>query len=110
MGSGHKLLERTLEEHGIRRDMTLRLPHFMVAPMIVASTDRMVTVPSRVAAIFAELMKIRVYSLPIKIPHFEVSLFWHPRYAEDPGLRWMRDLMYGLFHEPSKPARKAGRR
>jgi len=49
MGSGHKVIERTLERHGFNADHALRVPHFMVVPMIVASTDRIVTVPSRVA-------------------------------------------------------------
>jgi DNA-binding transcriptional LysR family regulator len=103
MGSGHKVIERTLERHGLRADHALRVPHFMVVPMIVASTDRIVTLPSRVAKVFAALMRIRIYALPVTIPSFDVSLFWHPRFAEDPGIRWMRALIIELFREaPSK--------
>jgi DNA-binding transcriptional LysR family regulator len=100
MGSGHKVIERTLERHGLKADHALRVPHFMVIPMIVAGTDRIVTVPSRVAKAFATLMRIRIHALPVRIPSFDVSLFWHPRFADDPGVRWMRALMIELFQEP----------
>lgn len=99
MGSGHRIIERTFEEHGVRTDMALRLPHFMVVPMIVAETDRIVTVPSRVARVFSALINISVQEVPIRIPSFDVSLFWHPRFAADPGVRWLRDLMADLFSE-----------
>jgi len=100
MGSGHKIIERTLERRGIKRGVSLRVPHFLPVPMIVASTDRIVTVPSRLAKAFETLGQARVHRLPVKIPSFDVSLSWHPRFGQDPAIRWMRDLMIELFQEP----------
>ena len=100
MGSGHRVIERTLERHRLKRDAALRVPHFMVVPMVVANTDRVVTLPSRVAKIFASLMQVQAFALPVRIPAFDVALFWHPRFADDPGIRWMHSLMGELFREP----------
>ncbi len=108
MGSGHRIIERTLERQGVKRDVSLRVPHFMVIPMIVAKTDRIVTVPSRVAKVFSTLVKVQVHRLPVKIPDFDVMLAWHGRFAEDPGIRWMRSLIIELFQEPIRS--KIGRR
>src|SRR4051794_20334290 len=52
MGSGHKNIERTLAAQGLKREVSLRVPHFVVVPMIVASTDRIVTAPARLANVF----------------------------------------------------------
>jgi len=98
MGSGHRIIERTLEQHGLNPEQALRVPHFMVVPMIVAGTDRIVTIPSRVASIFASLMPVRVLPLPIRIPPFDVTLLCHPRFADDPGVHWMQSVMLELFH------------
>jgi DNA-binding transcriptional LysR family regulator len=98
MGSGHRVIERTLEQHGLNPEQALRVPHFMVVPMIVADTDRIVTVPSRVAGIFSSLMPVRVLPLPIRIPTFDVTLLCHPRFADDPGVRWMQSVMLELFY------------
>lgn len=109
MGSGHRVIERTLERHRVRRDAALRVPHFMVVPMVVANTDRVVTLPSRVAGIFASLMKVQTFELPVRIPPFDVALFWHTRFANDPGIHWMRLLMVELFGEPPARARAAAK-
>ena len=100
LGSGHRIIERTLKQRGLKRDVSLRVPHFVVIPMIVADTDRIVTAPSRVANAFSALVNVQVHPLPIRIPSFDVSLAWHTRFAEDPALRWMRNTMVQLFREP----------
>lgn len=99
MGSDHKNVERKLSEQGIKREFALRVPHYLVIPMIVAATDHIVTVPRRAADAFATLTPVRIHALPVAIPSFDVSLFWHPRFREDPPIRWMRDLMIELFQE-----------
>ncbi len=99
LGSGHRIIERTLRRRGIERDFALRVPHFLVIPMIVAGTDRIVTIPSRVATAFSRLVNAEVYPLPVAIPKFDVALFWHPRFAHDAPLQWMRGLMIELFQE-----------
>jgi DNA-binding transcriptional LysR family regulator len=102
MGSGHRVIERKLVEKGIKRDVALRVPHFLVIPMVVAHTDRIVTIPNRVATTFATLVKVDLHPLPVDIPSFDVSVFWHPRFADDPPIQWLRDLMVELFHVPRK--------
>jgi DNA-binding transcriptional LysR family regulator len=102
MGSGHRAIERKLVEHGIKRDVALRVPHFLVIPMVVANTDRIVTIPSRVANAFSALVKVRVHPLPFAMPSFDISLFWHPRFRDDPPIQWLRNLFIELFQEPRK--------
>jgi DNA-binding transcriptional LysR family regulator len=38
MGSGHQVLERTLAERGMHDNVALRLPHFIVVPLVIANT------------------------------------------------------------------------
>lgn len=111
LGSGHRIIERTLERHRAGMEPALRVPHFMVIPMIIANTDLVVTIPSRVAAVFEGLVPVRTLELPLAIPTVDVSLFHHRRFAEDPPVRWMSALMTELFGEPFEPrvARARGR-
>ena len=100
MGSGHQVLERTLAERGVHDNVALRLPHFVLVPLIIANTDLIVSVPSRVAGATARLMKSKVHPLPIPIPSFDVSVFWHERVENDGANRWLRAAMLELFgHE-----------
>lgn len=97
MGSGHLQLERALDEHGIREKAALRVPHFVVVPLIVSGTDLVVSLPSRVAGASARLARVRVHPLPIPIPSFDVSVYWHERVENDDANRWLRGVMVELF-------------
>jgi DNA-binding transcriptional LysR family regulator len=99
MGSGHQQLERALAEHGVEQNVALRVPHFVVIPLIVADTDLIVSLPSHVADVWARLVKMKVHPLPIAIPSFDVSLYWHPRVDNDLANRWLRDAMLQLFDD-----------
>ncbi len=106
MGSGHQIIERTLDARGFKRNVALRVPHFLVIPKIIADSDLVVTVPARVAESWADQTAVRVHELPLAIPSFDVSLFWHPRFVNDPPIEWLRELMLRLFREAS--AKKTG--
>jgi DNA-binding transcriptional LysR family regulator len=97
MGSGHQALERALAERGVHENVALRMPHFVVVPLIIANTDLVVTVPSRVAAATGRLVKSKVHPLPIPLPSFDVSVFWHERVENDGANRWLRAVLVELF-------------
>jgi len=107
MGSGHQVLERTLAERGVHENVALRVPHFVVVPLIIASTDLIVSVPSRVAGATARLVNARVHPLPIPIPSFDVSIYWHERVENDGANRWLRAALTDLFGD-RKPRRGRG--
>jgi DNA-binding transcriptional LysR family regulator len=76
-----------------RRNMALQVVHFTSVPAIVAQTDLVVTLPSRVARIFASTHHLRSLPVPLDIPSFQVRLHWHARAENDRGHQWMRELM-----------------
>jgi DNA-binding transcriptional LysR family regulator len=101
MGSGHQIIERTLDRRGLKRSIALRVPHFLVIPNIIAGTDLIATLPSRVANAFTHQARLQVQPLPVSIPSFDVSLFWHPRFSNDPPIQWLHNLLIELFQETS---------
>jgi DNA-binding transcriptional LysR family regulator len=97
IGAGHRVIEETLLAHGLSRRIALRVPHFMVVPLIIAGTDLIVSLPNQVAQAWSRLVKMKVHPLPIRIPSFEVSLYWHPRVENDAANRWLREALLELF-------------
>jgi len=98
-GTGHQVIEETFVEAGLSARIAVRVPHFLVVPMILARTDLIVTVPSRVAAVFAQLGHFKVLKLPLAMPSFEVRLHWHQRFHQDPANQWLRAVMAELYAE-----------
>jgi DNA-binding transcriptional LysR family regulator len=98
-GTGHQVIEETFVAEGLSGRIAVRVPHFLVVPMILARTDLIVTVPSRVAAIFAQSGNFKVLKLPLHMASFEVRLHWHERFQQDPANRWLREVMTELYLE-----------
>lgn len=99
IGTGHQVIEETFLAAGLSPRVAVRVPHFLVVPMILARTDLIVTVPSRVAAVFARGGNFKVLPLPLRMPGFEVRLHWHQRFHQDPANLWLRQLMGELYGE-----------
>jgi DNA-binding transcriptional LysR family regulator len=98
-GTGHQVIEETFVAERLSARIAVRVPHFLVVPMILARTDLVVIVPSRVAAVFAGLGNFKVLKLPVVMPSFEVRLHWHQRFHQDAANRWLRQVMTELYAE-----------
>ncbi|QIM48000.1 LysR family transcriptional regulator [Pusillimonas sp. DMV24BSW_D] len=98
-GSGHDIIESTLVKKGYQRRVALRLSHFLAIPLIVASTDLIVTIPTMLAESYSIVNNIKVIEPPIEFPEYTISQYWHARVHNDPGHRWLRELVYRMFHD-----------
>lgn len=73
------------------------LSSFIVAPLIARNSNVLVTVPSRVARIYADLFGLEQLALPLDLPAYPITQYWHARYHHDPGLVWVRRLLHELY-------------
>lgn len=99
IGTGHQVVESALVAAGLHRRIALRVPHFMVVPMIVARTDLVATLPGRIARGFAQMGNFKALAPPVRIAPADVRVHWHERFTEDAGNRWMRELFLDLYEE-----------
>ena len=101
---GHRAIEETLAKIGVT--ITLRVPNFTVIPTILERADVVAIVPHRLATELAGTSKLVVFPLPIDIPVFNVSAFWHERFDADPAIDWMRNQLFELFGEFDAPEQR----
>lgn len=92
---GEAAVDVALRALGKTRRVTLRVPHFLVAPLAVAESDHVITLPSRVVAAFGDTRFV-VHRPPLELSGFNISQLWHPRLDDDPGHRWLRGLVAEL--------------
>lgn len=78
---------------GHQRRVTMRIPEFLLGPLLVAETDLLLTAPGRLLESFVPLLPVGVVAPPFELSTFEVSMFWHARSHEDPAHRWFRELL-----------------
>ena len=84
-------IDALLRSQGILRRVVLTLPSFLAMPYVIASTDYIATVPSRLARHFCGLLPLAFEPTPLQLPAFEISMFWHERAHADLANVWLRD-------------------
>ncbi|MCF8710057.1 hypothetical protein L3X40_19585, partial [Rhizorhapis sp. SPR117] len=65
----------------------------------VVNTDRLATVHTRLAEIYARGLPLRIYPLPFEVPSIEVALQWHSYNDTHPTMIWLRQLMLEVSKE-----------
>ena len=111
MGVGAAVLAR----HQLTRRVALTVPHFLVAPFVVAASEMVLTAPARLVEPFVALLGLRRLVLPVKLARYTRSQGWAQRCADDPGHRWLRARIAEVFsasdaREASRAAASARRR
>jgi DNA-binding transcriptional LysR family regulator len=99
-------VDDALAKRGLQRKVAIAVPHFLVAPHIVASSDLLLTLAERVADVVAGPLGLVVLAPPpeLELTGFAVSLLWHERTHEDPARRWIRDVLVAEAGERSRAA------
>lgn len=90
-GSPHGVIDEKLAELGMERRIKLIVPHFLSAPLIVAETDMILSLPYRIAAQFKKIAHLEIFPVPFDLPDYELSMIWHPLRDKDPAHLWLRE-------------------
>lgn len=105
-GRSQEIVEQFLRSKRIERREMLVSPHFLSIPMVVASTDLVVTVPEAVAEVFVRFAEVTAVEPPYPIPSFDLKQHWHRSQHSDPGNRWLRSLVLDLFGDASQKEKR----
>ncbi|MBN3762923.1 LysR family transcriptional regulator [Burkholderia sp. Ac-20365] len=97
-GSG--LVDAELSKLGRRRQMQMRVQHYMVAPLIALRTDLALTAPVQLL----QRYDARILELPFPLARLEWHLYWHRSGEQDQANRWVRGEVIRLMAEMSGQA------
>lgn len=92
-GEGGGVVDTALAQRGLVRRILLRVPSFLAAPLVVARSDLVVTMPRRIATEFAAIAPLVLVEPPLPIPRFTVSQVWHERQHADPRHAFVRTTL-----------------
>jgi len=98
-GSAPLIIDREIERQGIKRRIALKIPNFLGAALLVEHTEHLITIPSRLGDVLQGRGSFRIFAVPFTLPKYEVKQYWHERYHQDPGSRWLRGVISELLLE-----------
>lgn len=88
-GGGAVEIGQALTAMHERRRIAVSLPHWNVAPQLIAGTDLILTVAARGLRQIHH-PQLTVLPVPFEVPAFSFVMVWHQRRDDEQGLRWLR--------------------
>ena len=86
-------VDAVLRARGMARNVTVTVGHFVLAPLLVSTSDLIITEPRRLFASLADRLSLQLLPPPIDVPTFRVVQSWHARHDVDAGHRWLRQII-----------------
>jgi len=96
-GTGHAIVDKTLQRLGVQREVVVRLSSFLSVARIVAHTELIVIVPRVLGEVLSTQEPVRLMELPFALPSYAVKQHWHARFHAEPGNTWLRRTVAQLF-------------
>lgn len=89
--SGKSIVDETIEERALQRNIVLRAPSFSVLAVLMRGTDLVATMPEYMArSVFASFAKSRP---PLPFPDVAIDMVWHRRSDQSARNIWLRELV-----------------
>jgi len=99
-GRGPGVVEKALSKARLQRRVAVRLPNISAGPLIVRRTQHIMTVPAQIRRFQEGWSGIAFLPLPFEVEAMEIRMLWHERTDNDPGNRWLRGVLVGLYADP----------
>jgi DNA-binding transcriptional LysR family regulator len=91
-------LAERLSRAGIARNVQITVPSLHSMLRVVAETDMLGSTWARVAKrLMTEMPGLDVYPIPFELPPVPIYMVWHESYEPDPGHRWLRNCLRGIY-------------
>lgn len=96
-GDRKTLVDEELAKKGLRRKITAVVPYLYLALQLVAETDMIATMPSRLVELHKENLGLKVLPPPIQSGEFVMYQLWHERTHSDDANSWLRSIVKNLL-------------
>jgi DNA-binding transcriptional LysR family regulator len=99
-------VDAALARRGLSRRVALTVSHFLVAPHLVARSDLVLTAPERLVAAFLGPLRLKTFSLPLRLRPYRLTQVWAERAHHDPAHRFLREAVRRALElaPPSTPS------
>lgn len=90
---GPGIEDMALDRMGLSRRVAVRCQHAITAWQVIASSDRLFTLPRSHAEVLDAMWPMQLLELPLPAEQGGSYLYWHQAAQADPGLSWLRDII-----------------
>lgn len=88
-----------LENFGHVRKVAVAVSTFNGLPQLVAGTNRIATVQTKLAQLYATHLPLRLLAPPLDIPPLKMVMQWNEHRTDDPAHSWVRGVLQEIAKE-----------
>lgn len=94
LGGRTGVVDAALGQLGLSRRVSLFLPYFATAALLVGQSDLILTLPRRAAEASAAPLGLTLLRAPLALESFGYCMVWHERTHADHACAWLRALVH----------------
>ncbi|MBB4145660.1 LysR family transcriptional regulator [Rhizobium rhizoryzae] len=91
--TGYRMVDTYLTQQEVRRDVALRLEHYINVPQVIQNSQYAAIFPNSASQKVNANGDFRLLSIPFAIPRIDVKIHIHATFKQDSGIRWMQDAV-----------------
>jgi len=92
---------------GYEQRVDVVVPSFSVQANLLVGTNLIATMHERFARYCAQYLPLKIFPVPISMPPFEVKVQWHRHHDNDPGIKWLSEMLREAAREDLESAAPA---
>jgi DNA-binding transcriptional LysR family regulator len=96
---------RQLQVLGVEPRVEIVVESFLALPFVIAGTDRVALIQSRLAEHLTKTADVRAIPCPFDAVPIAEAMWWHPMYERDPAHAWLRGLLVEACESIAIPPR-----
>jgi DNA-binding transcriptional LysR family regulator len=85
-----RLIDQALGALGLRLNIAAVVQDSLTVPHMIAGSNLIALVPSRIANAVVRQMPIRILQPPVSLPEQSIALYWHERTQNGAAHKWLR--------------------
>ena len=93
------VVDKVLQEKKYKRKIVLQVSNSKTVAEVISKTDLIGVMVERLARSLASFRSLQVLPIPFEMPKLEMTQYWHARNHNDPGHRWLRNLIRNIAKE-----------
>jgi DNA-binding transcriptional LysR family regulator len=101
-----RFVDNILASLGRSRDVAINIPHWLLVPTLVRSSNLVAVMPGRLAqSIMRQTKGLATVKLPFATENFAWTIYWHRRHDKRAAHKWFRELIASVakLAAPSPP-------
>lgn len=81
-----------------KRQVAIKMASLLAAPYFVSGTKYLLVVPRKYASTIQAQLQLSADPIPFAMSNYQLSLYWHKIYHNDPKLKWFIDTFSRFYH------------